>query len=79
MPWKIKPSPDSIHVYPTDDFKEHYLESVSGGEDGFSDAVPPYCPCLCMPKTESENGVWIIIHQSFDGREAVEWVNEILK
>jgi hypothetical protein len=69
-----------LHVYPTNDLKSHYLESLDARLDGFADDVPPYCPCLCIPKAEKQsNGIWIIIHNSFDGREGVEQVNEILK
>lgn len=68
-----------IHVYPINDTKTHYLESVDAVLDGFSEDVPPWCPCLCHPKAErQENGVWIIVHNSFDGREGLEWANEIL-
>lgn len=70
---------EPIHVYPVNDLRTHYLESVSSQLDGFSEDVPPYCPCLCEPiKEKQENGVWLIIHNSFDGREGVEIVNEIL-
>jgi acetone carboxylase gamma subunit len=75
--WKMD---EPIHVYPTGDLREHYLESVDARLDGFGDEVPPYCPCLCDPKKErQENGTWIIVHNSFDGREGVEIVNDLLK
>jgi hypothetical protein len=35
--------------------------------------------CACKPEhKEEENDVLIIVHNSFDGREGVEWVNKIL-
>lgn len=69
----------TLHVYPVNDLREHYLESVDSALDGFSEDVPPYCPCLCEPRKEKqESGVWLIIHNSFDGREGLEWTNEIL-
>lgn len=71
--------PEPIHVYPTNDLRNHYLESVDARLDGFDNSVPPFCPCLCDPKKElQENGTWLIIHNSFDGREGIEQVNEIL-
>jgi len=51
------------HLLPTNDLKEHKEEST----------------CSCEPKTEIiENGDILIIHNSFDGREAIEWTNEII-
>ncbi len=35
--------------------------------------------CGCKPRTDVVNGVDIIIHNSFDGREGVEQTNAILK
>lgn len=75
--WNKLESP--IHIYPLNDLKEHYTESVDARIDGFSNDVPPHCPCLCNPKKDQrEDGVWIIIHNSFDGREGLEWANELL-
>jgi hypothetical protein len=52
-----------IHVYPLNDIKEHTLEST----------------CECKPKIISEsNSEMICVHNSFDGREGVEWANEII-
>lgn len=50
------------HVTPVDDLEPHE-ESTT---------------CKCDPKVIHENGNMIIVHNSFDGREGVEWVNEIL-
>ena len=52
----------AIHVYPIDDFKDHLLEST----------------CDCNPAVTIQNGEMIICHNSFDGREIIEEVNEIL-
>ena len=36
--------------------------------------------CECEPKVEFlENGDMLIVHNAFDGREAVEIANEIIK
>lgn len=51
-----------IHVMPIDDIEEHE-ESTT---------------CKCEPKVLHENGEMIVVHNSFDGREGVEWANEIL-
>ena len=47
-----------IHVVPTNDTKEHTLNSV----------------CECAPKLVEQ----LLIHNSYDGREAVEWAEELL-
>jgi hypothetical protein len=53
-----------IHVYPLDDIEEHCII----GSD-----------CKCNPRAIIEsNAEIIIVHNSFDGREGVEWANEIL-
>jgi hypothetical protein len=51
-----------IHVYPLDDIEEHCIIGTD---------------CKCNPIIES-NAEIIIVHNSFDGREGVEWANEIL-
>lgn len=68
------------HVYPVGDIDEHDLWSH------FREKGLPYCACKCKPNHQElypdENGeptAMIIIHNSFDGREGVEWANEILK
>jgi len=53
---------DTYHVLPNNDIKNH-TESYS---------------CSCHPEIQTENGNVIIVHNSFDGREGVEWTNEIL-
>lgn len=52
----------ALHVYPINDLKEHDLAST----------------CECGPRLEIENGEMIFIHTSYDGREIIEQVNEIL-
>lgn len=53
------------HVYPTNDLEEHDTESSQ---------------CRCEPTLEEEKGTgdFLVIHNSFDGREAVEIVNKII-
>lgn len=62
------------HVYPLNDNKKHILKiyQIVGGKNA--------CKCLCIPRIEEQcNGNTIVIHNSFDGREGVEWAKEILK
>ena len=55
-----------IHVTPLNDIEEHDL-SYSGNT------------CKCEPKVIIEpNSEIIVVHNAFDGREGVEWANEIL-
>ena len=51
------------HVLPVDDIEEHEQSTT----------------CKCEPKVIHENGDIIIVHNSFDGSEGIEWANEILK
>lgn len=68
---KVQVKYDAWHVFPQNDEKPH--EFTSTLDDGL------YCPCKCAPIIiEKENGAFIIVHNSFDGREGVEWAAEIL-
>lgn len=68
------------HVYPVDDVRPHIIKC-----ERLHLECLPYCPCECKPNhQEVGNAIQgitglIVIHNSFDGREGVEWVNEILK
>lgn len=56
-----------IHVHPLNDIKEHDI-----GDTGNT--------CHCEPKIIIQaNSEIIIVHNSFDGREGLEWADEILK
>lgn len=50
------------HVLPTNDLEPHEENTT----------------CKCGPKVVYEDGEMIVIHNSFDGREGIEIVNEIL-
>lgn len=52
-----------INVFPVNDLRPHMLNST----------------CECSPRVIFENGEMIVIHSSYDGREALEEANEILK
>ena len=55
-----------IHVHPLNDIKEHDTSDTGN-------------TCHCNPSVKIEAGEMVVIHNSFDGREGVEWTNEILK
>jgi len=52
----------SCHILPIDDLEEHEETTT----------------CKCEPRLEIINGEMLIIHNSFDQREVIEEVNEIL-
>jgi len=53
-----------IHVHPVNDIEKHTLEGTQ---------------CKCSPEVMvSTDAEIVVIHNSFDGREGVEWANEIL-
>lgn len=63
----IPDMPKYIHVVPVNDDGEHEERLLQGYE------------CKCNPKIEAAHDSILVIHNSFDGREGVEIVNEILK
>lgn len=73
--------PDKVyHVYPLNDLKEHTLECSDKETVFLANELMPLCKCECLPEHKTENGEsLIIVHNSFDGREGVEWTNEVLK
>lgn len=52
----------AIHIIPLNDDEEHTEDST----------------CKCEPTMFEEEGDMIFVHNSFDGREGVEFANEIL-
>lgn len=52
-----------IHIIPLNDLKEHLAFGTG---------------CSCEPYIIYEEEEVIVVHNSFDGREGVEWANEIL-
>lgn len=60
------------HVVPMGDIQPHWDECI------IDDDGTPLCKCVCEPTTYKEDAGYIIVHNSFDGREGVEWTNEIL-
>lgn len=63
------------HIIPTN---EEHNESVWEFNDVDSDR-PIVSDCICEPDIKEDgSGGWLILHNSFDGREGVEIVNKIL-
>ncbi len=60
------------HVYPKNDTKQHLLEC------DYPPIGNPLCNCPCEPDWKREKDGIIIVHNSFDGREGLEWTKEIL-
>jgi len=71
--WEVKEIGDTIHVIPQDDEIVHSEETAWNIKDLVTSN------CKCHPRIDVENGKWMIIHSSFDGREGLEWTKEILK
>jgi hypothetical protein len=67
-------TPDKvIHIYPKNEEDDHviFLTYPVIGE--------PYSECKCEPWFKpAENGHTLVIHASFNGREGLEWANDIL-
>jgi hypothetical protein len=77
-PWTVFIESGKVrHVLPLDDAEEHIDSSWEDNSYPF-DPVPQ-CDCPCHPRREYEKDICIFIHSSFDGREGLEWANEILK
>ena len=60
------------HIYPTNDLQGHVVITTQG-------SFGLHCSCQCQPEIEEVDGKHFVVHNSFDGREGVEWANEILK
>lgn len=70
------------HVYPMNDDDDHDLSTrleFFKDDKGYQ-CIDIIANCKCHPKIDfqSDSGAYIIVHNSFDGREGVEWANEIL-
>jgi hypothetical protein len=71
--WSINKDGSVTHVVPNNDLKPHV--------EDFQERGLPACRCSCKPEIKFfENPrYWIVIHNSWDGREVVEWAEDILK
>jgi hypothetical protein len=61
------------HVLPLNDLREHVQETEVIIQSR------QMCLCECNPTHEYTNNHILVIHNSFDGREGIEWASEILK
>lgn len=77
MCWITEQTHDKVvQVIPVDDLWFHD-EDVDWESMPFDDA--PVSRCTCGTRREvNEKGMWVIVHASFDGREALEWAQDIL-
>lgn len=64
---------DVWHVTPINDIQRHIEKTDYDITKGI------ICLCKCSPTYEYPlGGGCVVIHNSFDGREGVEWANEII-
>jgi len=61
------------HIIPVNDLEDHSEEVKN-----HIGLMIPMCKCDPKVKQEYLSDDIIFVHNSFDGREGVEWVNEIL-
>lgn len=66
-----------IHVYPIDDLHEHSLVATHS-INTVENYIEVGSQCDCKPDFIIMPLKLIVKHHSFDGREGVEWVNELL-
>lgn len=80
MSWKVYINVDIRHVIPIDDTQNHSQEHYFGAE-GEPGNTYPNCDCKCRPVRQyiPDKDSWLFVHDAFDGRLGVEWVNELLK
>lgn len=80
MAWRYVEYEGYWEVYPDDEYYQHDFKVWQRFlEDGTEENKSK---CACKPRViyqEVEPFKLIIVHNSFDGREGVEWANEILK
>lgn len=60
---------EMFHVFPINDTDEHELTSA-----WHPILQIEICYCKCQPELKGN----VFVHNSFDGREGVEWANELL-
>jgi hypothetical protein len=74
--WKVHIDHEIVkHVIPVNDSGKHVEESLYGA---FIFKKYPVCPCSCKPRLLEDGGGPIFVHNSFDGREGIEWTKDIL-
>lgn len=71
MVWRIVEYEGYIESYPDDEYYQHDFKVWQRGAENKSE-------CKCNPTLKYENGILLVIHNGFDGREGIEWAKEIL-
>lgn len=72
---------DVYHVWPGDDLEEHLLKSEELTEKQIVEGEirgVVVCACSCIPRIVYDENCVIVVHGAFDGREAMEEVEEVL-
>lgn len=74
--WGVYPTEIGMsHVIPEDDLHEHSTE------EGLDICGCWESKCACNPDKkvlDLDLRTWLFVHNSYDGREAVEWANQVL-
>lgn len=70
------------HIAPVNDLQPHSETSSLSDRYILVNSEPRkivLCVCACQPSVQYvDNDGVIIVHNAFDGREGLEWANEIL-
>lgn len=77
MSWKIQEHDGWVETFPEDEY--HLHSHIVGFKKSFMTTPTLFCKCDCIPRIEKEGEIFLVHHNSFDGREGVEWANEVLK
>lgn len=75
MSWRIEVYDNHTVIAPKDEWVLHDQMLWSRQNDGESEYR---CDCVCDPKIILDYDKLTIVHNAFDGRQALEWANEIL-
>lgn len=71
MSWRINVYDGYTQIFPENDLKEHSEEVVN-----HIGMIVPLCKC--EPRIDYNDKQLLFIHSSYDGRECMEEVNELL-
>ena len=75
MSWRTTEYDGYVVVAPEDEW--HLHDRLLWGRQ-FNGETEYKCDCGCEPKVILDYDKLLIIHNAFDGRQALEWANEIL-
>lgn len=71
MSWRYVQYETYWQIYPDDEYYDHDMNVWDRGDETKSE-------CKCNPRLVIDYDTLFVVHNSLDGREAVEWVQEIL-